>query len=147
MTRRALILAALAARLRADSAGQAWELIGSAARALSEATALPPPNRGTAIPFLSFFDSKMPGYETLRTNVTALVNQADLQSTLDLLSNEGDDRARTVEVDWTLRITDLATSVTTSQRRERVKCRVEKQVKKWRIVSLEPLAFFAPPRA
>jgi hypothetical protein len=147
MTRRALLLASLAARLRADSADDAWELIASAARALGEATALPPPNRGSAVPFLSFFDHKMPGYETLRTNVTALIDQADLQTTIDQAGNEGDDRARNVTVDWELRITDLATAVNSTRRQELVKCRVEKQGRKWRIVSLEPLSFFAPPRA
>lgn len=147
MTRRALLLASLAARLRADSADDVWELIASAARALSEATALPPPNRGGAGPFLSFFDPRMPGYETLRANVAALIDQADLQSTLDPVDNDGDDRARNLSVDWQLRLTDPATGVTATRRQEIVKCRVEKQGRKWRIVSLEPLSFFAPPRA
>ena len=147
MTRRALLLASLAQSLRADSADDAWELIASAARALGEATALPPPNRGSAIPFLSYFDRKMPGYETLRNNVTALINQADVQTTIDPVTNEGDDRARNVTVDWELRMTDLASGVNSTRRQELVKCRVEKQGRKWRIVSLEPVSFFAPPRA
>lgn len=145
MTRRALLLASLAARLRADSADDAWELIASAARALGEATALPPPNRGTAAPFMSYFDPKMPGYETLRTNVTALIERSDLESTLDPVSNDGDDRARDLSVDWQLRIINAGTGVTSTRREELIKCRVEKQGRKWRIVSLEPQSFFAPP--
>jgi len=143
----AAAVSSLVSSLRADSADDAWELIASAARALTEATALPPPNRGTAAAFLSFFDKRMKDYETLRSNATALVDQADLQSTLDLVRNEGDDGVRTVEVDWTLRVSDPATSVVSSQRRQNVKCRVEKQGRKWKIVFLEPIAFFAPPRA
>ncbi|HEY2017216.1 MAG TPA: hypothetical protein VGH38_27110 [Bryobacteraceae bacterium] len=145
MTRRALLLAAIAAPgLRADAADDAWELLASAARALCEATAVDPPNRGTAAPFLGYFDRKMPGYETLRNNVTALIAGADLQATIDPLKNEGDDHARDLELDWTMRITTLVDGVTSSQRRETVKCRVEKQGRNWRIVSIAPLAFFAP---
>ncbi|SPF51786.1 conserved exported hypothetical protein [Candidatus Sulfopaludibacter sp. SbA4] len=161
MTRRALLLVPVAQAflpvsaflpvllrpLRADSADDAWELVASAARALVEATALPPPSRGNASAFLSFFDPKMPGYETLRTNVTALIEQSDLESTLDPVSNDGDDRTRTLEVDWELRMMDPGTSVVSARRQERIKCRVEKQGRKWRIVSLEPLSFFAPPHA
>ena len=80
MTRRSLLLASLAAGLRADSEDDTWELVANAARALVEATALAPPNRGSSVPFLSYFDPKMPGYETLRDNVTALIEQVDLQS-------------------------------------------------------------------
>lgn len=144
MTRRALLLAAVATRLRADSADDVWELLASAARALCEATALEPPNRGNAAPFLSYFDRKMPGYETLRENVTNLVAQADLQASLEPVRNEGDDRARDVDLDWTMRITSLVQGMTSTERRQVVKCRLEKQGKKWRIVSIAPLAFFAP---
>jgi len=144
MTRRTLLAASLAARLRADSADDAWEVITSAARALTEATSLPPPNRGTAAAFLDYFDRKMSGYETLRANAMALVAQADLRSTIDLVSNEGGDRSREMELDWSLRMVDPATGITSKNREEHVKCRVEKQGKKWRIVAFEPLALFAP---
>ena len=147
MTRRALLFASLAAGLRADSADDVWDLIAGAARALTEATALPPPNRGSAAAFLGSFDPKMPDYDTLRANVTALIAQADLQSTLEPVRNEGDDRARDIDVDWQLRITDLSTGITSTRRQGIVKCRVEKQGRKWRIVAIEPLSFFSPPRA
>jgi hypothetical protein len=146
MTRRALLVASLAAALRADSADDVWDVIAGAARALTEATALPPPNRGSAAPFLSSFDPKMRDYDTLRAKVTALIAQADLQSTLDPVRNEGDDRARDLDIDWQLRITDLATGLTSARRQEIVKCRVEKQGRKWRIVSIQPMSFFSPPR-
>jgi hypothetical protein len=31
------------------------------------------------------------------------------------------------------------------RRQQRVKCRVQKSGKKWRVASLDPLQFFAPP--
>jgi hypothetical protein len=137
MTRRTLLLVPLVARLRADSAQQVWELFTSVASALSE---------GNAIAFLNAFDPAMPGYEGLRASVTALLRQAQVQSSIDLLRDEGDDRSRTVELDWLLHIVDLEDGAVAERRQERVKCRVEKSGKKWRIASLDPLRFFAPPR-
>ena len=146
MTRRVLLLASLAAGLRADSEDDTWELVASAARALVEATALAPPNRGSAAPFLSYFDPKMPGYETLRNNVTALIEQVDLHSTIDPLGNEGTDQARQLKLNWLLTMTDPGTSVISTRREEVIQCRLARQGRKWRIVSLEPVSFFAPPR-
>ena len=148
MTRRALILGAVAAGVvRADAEDETWELVASAARALVEATALPPPNRGTAVPFLSYFDPKMAGFETLRDSVTALIDQVDLQSTIDPLRNEGNDRAREMTLDWLLTMSDPGSSIVSTRREAEIRCRVEKQGKKWRIVLLEPVSFFAPPHA
>jgi hypothetical protein len=136
-TRRALLFAALAARMRADSADEVWELVSSVASDLSA---------GHGGEFLGAFDPAMPGYEDLRHSVTALLGQADVQSSLELVSNEGDGRSRKVEVDWLLRITGPEEVSGATSRQERVKCGFEKQGRRWRIVSLEPLAFFAPPR-
>ena len=147
MTRRSLLVASLAAVLRADSEDDTWDLVASAARALVEATALPPPNRGTAAPFLSYFDPKMPGYETLRDNVIALIEQADLQSSIDPLRNEGNDRVREMTLDWLLTMSDPGSGIVATRREAEIRCRAEKQGKKWRIVSLEPVSFFASPHA
>lgn len=136
-TRRALLFAALAASLRADSADQVWDLLSSMASGLSA---------GHAGEFLGAFDPAMPGYEELRTNVTALLAQTDVQSSIELVSDEGDDRRRMVEVDWLLRLTGREEVSGSTRRQEQVKCGFEKQGKRWRTVSMEPLAFFAPPR-
>jgi hypothetical protein len=137
MTRRALLLVPFAACLRADSAQEVWDLFASMASALSEAN---------AIAFMNAFDPAMPGYEALRASVTALLNEAQVQSAIDLVEEEGDDSSRTVELDWLLHIVDQQDSAVAERRQERVKSRVEKSGKKWRIASLEPLQFFAPPR-
>ena len=137
MTRRALLLLPLVARLRADSAQDVWDLFASMASALSE---------GNAIAFMNAFDPGMPGFEALRANVTALLKVADVQSSVEVLEDEGDDRSRTVELDWLIHIVDFQDDAVMERRQERLKCRVEKSGKKWRIASLEPLQFFAPPR-
>jgi hypothetical protein len=137
MTRRALLLVPFAARLRADSAQQVWDLFTSMASALSA---------GDASAFLNAFDAAMPGYEELRAGVTALLREAEVQSSIELVEEVGDDGSRSVEVDWMVHIVDRQDGAVAERRRERLKCRVEKSGKKWRIASLEPLAFFAPPR-
>jgi hypothetical protein len=87
----------------------------------------------------------MPGYEALRANVTALLSEAQVQSSIDLVDDEGDDRSRTVELDWLLHIVDQYDNALAQRRQQRVKCRVQKSGKKWRVASLDPLQFFAPP--
>ena len=137
MTRRALLLVPFAARLQADSAQEVWDLLASMASALSA---------GNAIEFMNAFDPAMPGYEALRADVTALVSEADVQSSIELVEEEGDDRSRAVELDWLVRIVDRQDDAVAERRQERVKCRVEKSGKKWSIAGLEPLRFFAPAR-
>jgi hypothetical protein len=136
-TRRALLFAVLAASLRADSADEVWDLLSSMATGLSA---------GHAGEFLGACDPAMPGFAELRSNVTALLVQTEVQSSIDLVSNEGDGRSRIVEVDWLLRIIGRAQVSGSTNRQERVKCGFERQGKRWRTVSLEPRAFFAPPQ-
>jgi hypothetical protein len=86
----------------------------------------------------------MEGYAKLRQNVTGLVALGDVQSLIDPLVDEGDDRRRTVQFRWTLRLQRGEQSASFTRREQVVKCRVEKQRGKWRIVGLEPIEFFAP---
>ena len=136
MTRRAMLLFPLAACCRAaDPAREVLDLVGDAAASLSA---------GNAALFLKAFDPAMAGYAKLRENVTGLVAQGEVQSLIDPLEDEGDDRRRTVQFQWTL-LLQRGQQATASTRREQVvKCRVEKQGGKWRIVGLEPIEFFAP---
>lgn len=137
MTRRALLFACAALPLRADDAQQVWDLFTDLAGALSD---------GKAEEFLSYFDRAMPGYQDLTTAVTALVLEDDINSSIELLSNEGTGTERTVEADWYLHLVGKQDAAPSTQRRERVHCSLAKQGKKWRITALEPLSFFAPPK-
>jgi hypothetical protein len=136
MTRRALLLLSLAVRLRADSAGEVADLCAAMASALSE---------GDASSFLNAFDPAMPHYEELRTAVSALMRERELESSIEILRNEGDDARRTVELDWTMTLVDRQDRAATERRRSRVTCMAEKKGKRWRMVSLEPRDFLAPP--
>ena len=118
MTRRTLLFVPMAACLRADSAQEVWDLFVSMASALSESNA-----EG----FLDAFDPAMPGYRDLRWNVSALTREAELQSSVEFLRNEGDDRGRAVEVDWILDIVDRQNTAASKRREQRLTCRLERR--------------------
>ena len=101
-------------------------------RAASEALA-----NQDADAFLDQFDPKMPQYEKLRDHIRELFGVAqEIGSTIDVITDEGDDQKRTLELDWLLKIDN------DDARRQIVKCQVEKQGKKWKITALEPVEFF-----
>jgi hypothetical protein len=136
MTRRVVLLLPFAACCRAaDPAREVLNLVADAAGSLSA---------GDVAGFLKAFDPAMPGYAKLRENITGLVAQGDVQSLIDPLEDEGDDRRRAVQFHWTLRFERGQQATTSSRREQVVKCTVEKQRGKWRIVELDPIAFFAP---
>ena len=138
MTRRLLFLLPLAVCLRADSQHEVADLIASAASGLSA---------GKPEVFLEAFDAAMPGYEKLRDAVTALVSGAEIECSIEVTSNQGDDAARTLELDWILRIDRREAGAGSVRRQETVKCSLRKTGKKWRIVAFEPLEFFGLPKA
>ena len=137
MTRRGFLLTAAAWPLHADDAQDVWDLFTEMAAALSDAK---------SAEFLKAFVPAMPGYETLRMEIEALLLSYEVHSSIELLSDEGDSAFRTVEFDWFLQIVEKLDTAGVTRRREPVRCRLVKQKKKWRISSLEPLQFFAPPK-
>jgi hypothetical protein len=112
----------------------AWNLLEAAAASLTN---------GNAGGFLSSFSPSMPGYEELRQGAAALVAAGEVQSSIELIDNQGTDESRTLQVDWTLRIIAEDTNVQKGIRNQRVTCRVELQGKRWRIMQVEPAGFFS----
>jgi hypothetical protein len=80
MTRRGLLLGMLTVGLRADDAQDVWDVFTELASALSE---------GNPVQFLKAFDRSMTGYRMLEADVTALLGQAEVQSSIEILSDEG----------------------------------------------------------
>lgn len=113
----------------------AWNVLESAATAL---------NSGNATEFLSFFDKSTPGYNRLSAGAVALVAEGEVQSSIELVSNQGTDTARTIEVDWTLQVVSEDTRMQRAGREQRVKCRLELQGNRWRIMAIDPVNFFSP---
>ena len=114
----------------------AWDLLQSAARALSQ------PDTPTA-GFLASFDSKLPDYEALRTGAESLAGQGQVNSTIGLTSHEGTDATRTLGVDWTLEVVNAETGIRILQRESDLTFKIERRGKRWLIVSVTPLDFFA----
>jgi len=77
----------------------------------------------------------------------SLTGQADVANSLDGVSDEGDETHRTEEFDWFMQIVGKSESRPVEQRRAVVKFRLERRGKKWKIVAIDPLHFFAPPKA
>jgi hypothetical protein len=134
MRRCVVLLISAAICFAADAGRDAAAVISNLAASLTA---------GNAQEFLSAFDRAMPGYEKLRANVTALVRAGETQSYIDIVKNEGDDRARTIEMAWELRV-QREGDTAPSRREARVTCKLEKQGKKWRIVGMEPVEWLGP---
>ena len=137
MLRRVFFLSFFASALTADPREEVYDLFGSMASALSE---------GDTGRFLAAFDPSMKGYEDLAANVRALIDQADVTSTIEPVEDAGDAQQRTVKFDWLMQLANKDDRVSTMRRQKTITSRLQKQKRKWRIVSLDPLDFFAPPR-
>ena len=121
------------AALIADTHDDVVDLFASMAAALSEIN----------VPqFMNAFDKDMPDYDKMKSAVTALVNQAELSSSVEPLKDEGDDIKRTVELDWFLEIRSLLPDGPVVHRREVIECELRKEKKRWKIVAIKPLEFF-----
>jgi hypothetical protein len=118
---------------------EAWESVTRAAAALNRG-----PDREPADPasFLSLFDPRVPGYEKLRDGITGLLRRGDVESSIDLASSDGDDRERTLDVDWALQVLDEDTGIAAIHKQQHVKLRMEWQGKRWRVTAVDPLEFF-----
>ena len=137
MRRRTFLLAAPTAVLLADPLREIYDLFGSMANSLAE---------GNAVEFLQAFDPKMSGYQELAANVQALVQQAEVHSTIEIIEDTGDARERAVQLDWLLQLVEKQSSANAVRREQTVKCRLVKPKRAWRVVSFEPIGFLAPPK-
>ncbi len=127
---------ALAVPLIADTRQEMLDFLAALASALSE---------GNGLAFLDRVDHAIPDYYKFEQNILALTEQNDVMALIDVIKQEGDDHTQTLELDWYLEMHSHELSTPVERRREIVKCRVERQKKKWKIVSIEPRTLFAPP--
>lgn len=130
-------MAILAAFALADAHDDVIEVVTSMAGALTEVNV---PN------FMAAFSKAMPDYATLEMNVTALVNQAEVSSSIVPLTEDGDDQTRKIDLDWSLEVRSLEQDGPIVMRREVIHCELHKEKKHWKIVALKPLGFFAPAK-
>jgi len=92
------------------------------------------PRRATE--FLDHFDKSMPGYAEFSGQIEEMVGAGEVAATIDFVNTEGNDRKRTLDLDWLLECE--------GQRPKRavIKCTIEKRGKKWKITSIAPIDFF-----
>lgn len=123
--------------LRADAHNDVLELFGTTAAALADVN----------VPkFMDAFDKDMPDYGKLKDAVAALTNQAEVTSAIEPVKDEGDDTKRSVDLDWYMQVRSLAQDGPIVTRREMVHCELRKEGKRWKIVSIAPVEFFAPAK-
>lgn len=133
----AILLACAAACLSADPETEVNNLVGVMTAALTEVD----------VPeFMGVFDKNMPGYERLKQNVTALVDQAEVASSVEPIKNEGSETNRAVDLDWYLQVRSLVQDGPIVRRRQVVHLELMQDKKRWRVVSIAPIDFFAPAK-
>ena len=119
--------AAVALAFGADPPKDVGDFFVSAVRALADKD---------SAAFLDHFDRDMPGIAAFRGDVIALVDRAEVVSTVGFVTDEGDDSRRTLQLDWYVQID------ADRPKRQIVKCTIQRQGKKWKIVAFEPLDLF-----
>ena len=131
------ILALTSTNVVADPHGEVVDLFTSMAAALAAVN---------TAQFMEAFDKQMPDYDKVKDQIAALVNQAEVASSIEPVRDEGDDMKRSVDLDWFLEVRSLVQNGPIVHRRDVIHCDLRKENKKWKIVSLKPLEFFAPAK-
>ena len=143
---RSIALVCMAAAFAgADAHDDVIEAVTSMAGALSENGDPAVTRMANVAKFMSVFSKDMPDYDTLENNVTALVNSGGLSSSVEPLTEDGNDQMYKIDLDWLLEIRSLQQDGSIVRRRQVVHCELRKEKKHWKIVGLKPIDFFAPP--
>jgi hypothetical protein len=131
----------------ADAHDDVVEVVTSMAGALTEVSGDGAGEaRGNVSKFMAAFSKDMPDYDTLKNNVTALVNEGEVSSSIQPLNEDGDDKTYKIDLDWLLQVRSLEQDGPIMRRREVVHCELRQEKKHWKIVALTPLDFFAPAK-
>jgi hypothetical protein len=145
--RGAALLCIAAAFAHADAHDDVMDVVASMAGALTEVNGEGPNQvRGNVSKFMAAVSKDMPDYDTLKTNVTALVDEGEISSSIQPLTEEGDTQTYKIDLDWLLEVRSLEQDGPLVRRREVVHCELRKEKKHWKIVALKPLDFFAPAK-
>jgi hypothetical protein len=124
----------------ADAPQQVFDLFAKIASALSD---------DDPAMFIEAVDPDMPSFQDFRRDLLALTDLATITSSIEVLSDTGDETHRADELDWFLEIVGNSEPHPVERRRGVVKFRLERKGKKgktWKIVAIDPLHFFAPPK-
>src|SRR5580704_10454789 len=137
------LLSIMAAFACADAHDDVIDVLTNMAGALSETGDRAVTRTANVSKFMSAISNDMPDYDTLENNVTALVDSADVSSSILPLTEDGNDQMYKIDLDWLLEIRSLEPAGPLVRRREVVHCELRKEKKKWKVVALKPIEFFA----
>jgi len=135
----------------ADAHDDVMEVLTKMAAALTDASGDGARNAGGNVAeFMSAVSKDMPDYDTLRNNVTGLMNNAEVSASILPLMESDAGETYKVDLDWFLEIRSLEQDGPVVRRREVVHCDLRKEdlhkkTTHWKVVSLKPVDFFAPP--
>ena len=121
--------------LAPDPHREAVEVLTGMAAALSESN---------LAAFMKSIDPAMPGYEQLRTRVAALLAQAEVVSSIEVVRDEGGDTRRALELDWLLQVRPYSDFAPLERRERTITCTIERRNNKWLVTALAPVDFFGP---
>jgi hypothetical protein len=131
----------------ADAHDDVMDVVASMAGALTEVSGDAAGTvRGNVSKFMAAVSKDMPDYDTLKNNVTALVDEGEISSSVVPLTEDGDTQAYKIDLDWLLEVRSLEQDGPLVRRREVVHCELRKEKKHWKIIALKPLDFFAPAK-
>jgi hypothetical protein len=131
----------------ADAHDDVMDVVASMAGALTEVTGDAAGTvRGNVSKFMAAVSKDMPDYDTLKNNVTALVDEGEISSSVLPLTEDGDTQTYKIDLDWLLEVRSLEQDGPLVRRREVVHCELRKEKKHWKIIALKPLDFFAPAK-
>ena len=120
----------------ADPADDVWDVVANMAASLAE------PNPDAFMkPIAKSFDQ----YDHLAREVRALAQANQVVSSISLVSNSGDDKQRSLEVDWYMQIHTQGEGSKTILRRENIKLTLIRTGRRWQVASVSPVEFFAHP--
>ena len=95
---------------------------------------------------LEAFAKTMPGYGDVSADLGALAAQYDVICVIEIREESGDEARRTADTEWFLQLRSKEENGPTERRTTAVKIVTAKSGGKWRITSLEPRSFLAPPQ-
>ncbi len=101
-------------------------------------------SKGDGLAAMAAFDPDLKGYGALDASVQALVSQADVLCSIEVLQETAKDADRVLDTDWYLQIKSQADDGPTERRRERISVSMRLEAGAWRIVALSSTTILAP---
>ena len=145
--RSALLVCLVAVFAVADAHDDVMDVVASVAGALTEVDGSGITQvHGNVSKFMAEFSKDLPDYETVKNNVTALVNEGEISSSIVPLTEDDAGETYKIDLDWLLEIRNLEQDGPLVRRREVVHLELRKEKKHWKVVGLKPLDFFAPAK-